>query len=273
MRHPPNNYLYSGEQFDSDLGLYYNRARYLNTSTGRFWSMDTYDGDQESPLSLHRYLYAASNPVTYIDPSGNEFDLGSFVAGLNAQLTVYALEYPAVFKALSIAVGILAPVEIQAVDPTFDFEAVTGISIALEQARQLGTLRKAYLLRGGFAKLGSGFEAFIGQFAEKAEGFLGKQVRIIDGAIYKAGSNVDREGSAIADYLFSDFLLEVKLSAQAALNNTNQLIQYAKFSKETGVAIRYIFLQKPSPAEVEAIEQIVQKESPGSRVILDYLFD
>jgi|SRR5579872_572165 len=35
----PNNYLFAGEQFDPDLNLYYNRARYLNVSTGRFWSM------------------------------------------------------------------------------------------------------------------------------------------------------------------------------------------------------------------------------------------
>jgi YD repeat-containing protein len=32
----PNNYLFAGEQFDPDLNLYYNRARYLNVSTGRF---------------------------------------------------------------------------------------------------------------------------------------------------------------------------------------------------------------------------------------------
>jgi RHS repeat-associated protein len=38
----PNNCLFAGEQFDPDLGLYYNRARYLNTSTGRFWSMDSF---------------------------------------------------------------------------------------------------------------------------------------------------------------------------------------------------------------------------------------
>jgi uncharacterized protein RhaS with RHS repeats len=35
-----NEFLFSGEQFDSDLGLYYNRARYLNVSTVRFWTMD-----------------------------------------------------------------------------------------------------------------------------------------------------------------------------------------------------------------------------------------
>ena len=68
----PNNYLFAGEQFDPDLGLYYNRARYLNVSTGRFWSMDTFEGDDESPFSLHKYLYAAGNPVDSVDPTGHD---------------------------------------------------------------------------------------------------------------------------------------------------------------------------------------------------------
>src|SRR5438876_3967644 len=52
----PNNYLFSGEQFDPELNLYYNRARYLNVSTGRFWSMDTFEGTSSDPTSLHKYL-------------------------------------------------------------------------------------------------------------------------------------------------------------------------------------------------------------------------
>ena len=32
----PNEFLYRGEQYDSDLGLYYLRARYDNPLTGRF---------------------------------------------------------------------------------------------------------------------------------------------------------------------------------------------------------------------------------------------
>jgi RHS repeat-associated protein len=65
-------YLYSGQQFDSDLGLYLNRARYLSTGTGRFWTMDGDYGNNEDPLSLHKYLYAADDPVDYDDPSGND---------------------------------------------------------------------------------------------------------------------------------------------------------------------------------------------------------
>jgi RHS repeat-associated protein len=66
----PNNYLYSGEQFDPDLGLYYNRARYLDVRTGRFWGMDRYEGDAFAPVSIHKYLYAESNPPNLTDPSG-----------------------------------------------------------------------------------------------------------------------------------------------------------------------------------------------------------
>jgi RHS repeat-associated protein len=67
-----NNYLFAGEQFDPDLGLYFNRARYLNTSTGRFWSMDSFEGDLGSPRSLHKYSYVGADPVDRTDPSGKE---------------------------------------------------------------------------------------------------------------------------------------------------------------------------------------------------------
>ena len=69
-----NNYLFAGEQFDPDLSLYYNRARYSNVSTGRFWSMDAFEGNDKSPASLHKYLYAAADPVNALDPSGNQID-------------------------------------------------------------------------------------------------------------------------------------------------------------------------------------------------------
>jgi RHS repeat-associated protein len=66
-----NSYLFAGEQFDVDLGFYYNRARYLNVETGRFVSMDTYEGSVYDPESLHKYTYANNDPVNRIDPSGN----------------------------------------------------------------------------------------------------------------------------------------------------------------------------------------------------------
>lgn len=65
-----NNYLYRSEQFDPAINQYYQRARYYNQAIGRFSSVDPYGGDINSPVSLHRYLYANNNPVTYSDPTG-----------------------------------------------------------------------------------------------------------------------------------------------------------------------------------------------------------
>lgn len=77
----PNEFMYRGEQFDSDLGLYYLRARYYNPLTGRFMSRDPFAGRKSVPATLHKYLYAGTNPVTYSDPRG--LLLEEYAAALN----------------------------------------------------------------------------------------------------------------------------------------------------------------------------------------------
>ena len=44
-----------------------------NDASGRnkFWNMDTFEGLSEDPISLHKYMYANSNPSSFVDPSGN----------------------------------------------------------------------------------------------------------------------------------------------------------------------------------------------------------
>ncbi len=68
----PNNYLYRGEQYDPDLGLYYLRARYYNPATGRFMSRDPFGGYLSVPFSQHAYNYAAADPNDWRDPSGRD---------------------------------------------------------------------------------------------------------------------------------------------------------------------------------------------------------
>ncbi len=72
----PNNYLYRGEQYDSDLALYYLRARYYNPATGRFMSRDPEDGKAKVPATLHKYLYAGGDPVNAKDPTGRAILFG-----------------------------------------------------------------------------------------------------------------------------------------------------------------------------------------------------
>jgi RHS repeat-associated protein len=66
----PNVYLYSGEQNDPNLNVYYLRARYYRADGGRFVSSDPADGRTLEPISLHKYVYAAANPINRNDPSG-----------------------------------------------------------------------------------------------------------------------------------------------------------------------------------------------------------
>jgi RHS repeat-associated protein len=70
-----NVYLFAGEHHDYATGLDYLRARHMNSSIGRFLSRDPFTGDMMTPTTLHPYIYAADNPVNFVDPSGQLFTL------------------------------------------------------------------------------------------------------------------------------------------------------------------------------------------------------
>ena len=62
---------FTGHEKDSETGLYYFKARYYDPDTARFLNQDSYLGDVGTPPSLHRYLYAYSNPGVYVDLDGH----------------------------------------------------------------------------------------------------------------------------------------------------------------------------------------------------------
>src|SRR5262249_35590646 len=80
-----NDYMYAGEQYDSVIGLYYLRARYLNSSTGRFFTLDKFVGIGSDPQTLHKYLYTSNDPINKMDPSGN---VEISIAGVTYNLTI-----------------------------------------------------------------------------------------------------------------------------------------------------------------------------------------
>jgi RHS repeat-associated protein len=65
-----NPYRYVGRESDSETGVYYNRARYYDVSTGRFLSEDPAEFSGGSNF----YRYANNNPTLFVDPSGLEPD-------------------------------------------------------------------------------------------------------------------------------------------------------------------------------------------------------
>ncbi len=81
-----NNYLFTGEQLDPNIGFYYLRARYMNPQTGLFQTSDTFPGFNFDPLSLHKYLYANADPVNKKDPSGNFGLFGFMIAKLDEDI-------------------------------------------------------------------------------------------------------------------------------------------------------------------------------------------
>jgi RHS repeat-associated protein len=61
-------YGYTARELDAESGLQYNRARYLDTFTGKFIS--------EDPISFqggdsNLYRYVANNSLNSVDPTGN----------------------------------------------------------------------------------------------------------------------------------------------------------------------------------------------------------
>jgi|GEM_PF-6739520 len=57
------------------LAPFTSHGRWMNPQTGRFWTMDTFEGDQKDPQSLHKYLYCSGDPVNLGDASGHEYNM------------------------------------------------------------------------------------------------------------------------------------------------------------------------------------------------------
>lgn len=85
-----NSFGFAGEQRDSATGLDYLRARYYDSSLGRFVSKDAFPGYLDDPMSQHDYQYAHANPVSNTDPSGY-FTMGDMMATLNTISSLAAI--------------------------------------------------------------------------------------------------------------------------------------------------------------------------------------
>lgn len=86
-----NPYRFAGREWDSEAGLYYNRARYYNPKIGRFISKDPI-GFASGDTNLYRYV--GNNPVNHTDPQGLIIDPVTVAASvLLTTLVVQGVEW------------------------------------------------------------------------------------------------------------------------------------------------------------------------------------
>jgi len=74
-----NPYRFAGERLVDSVGFYQNRARWLDTRTGGFVSVDRSKGMEGRPITKIPYGYAEASPLSKLDPSGNDADLSSIM--------------------------------------------------------------------------------------------------------------------------------------------------------------------------------------------------
>jgi len=126
----PNENLYDGEQMDANTGFYNLRARWMNPAIGRFQSMDTYEGNTEEPLSLHKYTFGSNDPIDRIDPSGNQDFVGEI--GLEMNLNIVGGDYPKVTKPASLLKTQYFEVKTEIRPPAFQAGVKTDDTVAVD---------------------------------------------------------------------------------------------------------------------------------------------
>src|SRR5262249_54044443 len=62
-----NPYMYTGQRFDAESGLYYYKSRYYSPSLGRFLSRDA-----NRTVDINRYEYVSGRPTAQFDPYGDK---------------------------------------------------------------------------------------------------------------------------------------------------------------------------------------------------------
>ena len=64
------NYGFTGE-YTEPTGDIYLRARHYAPDMGRFMTRDTWDGNDNQPMTFNRWNYTNANPVNRTDPTGH----------------------------------------------------------------------------------------------------------------------------------------------------------------------------------------------------------
>jgi RHS repeat-associated protein len=249
----PNEYLYTGERYDPNLGFYYLRARYMNPETGRFVSADGYVGSDYDPLLLHKYLYANADPVNRIDPTGNE-SLKTMMVSLSVRMVIFTIQHPILTTTVGFIAGLFIPEEVSMQLMSTPFAPVGAVGLA--EARGIRLLKNSRLVRW----LGAQAQALKGQMGD-AFGLAFKKwaQRYLFPGASEFADLADDKISSMPDLEWRGWIIEVTTSARNL--SARKYRQITNLAASAGDKLIVLFLEKPSPHTLENVKRITGKEA------------
>lgn len=240
----PNNYLYTGEQYDLNIGFYFLRARYFAQQNGRFLISDTFEGDAFDPQTLHKYSYALNNPVSRIDPSGHD-SFVDMLGVLTIRGMIFASQHPLLMAIIGITINAVLPEDVSnslmiAGIPEYDLGYVAKGEVRFFETIKNPSVRRFIQRRADLAgllwnKVGHAFE----DFAEST--------------IFRGAVRQIRIGDHILDFIWRGRMIEVKTGTTLAGREIEQLAEFSSYAKESGYTLMYFFLTKPTRATINKI--------------------
>ena len=200
---------FTGQEWDGDIGLHDFKARYYDSSIGRFIQADNvvFGAETSTAAYLNRYAYGVNNPIIYTDPSGNV----AFLVGLGIAIlvsTVLSVGAYLIVSAVSgekvTALGVLKAAAIGALTGMVGFGVGTIVANGVKAAYIMKTgmeATKAVIAAGNVAGgvLGGFTSGFVGSVVSQswnggfnevdwgqagAEGGIGAGIGLITGGIY-----------------------------------------------------------------------------------------
>jgi RHS repeat-associated protein len=226
-----NPFLFTGQKHDSNTGFYYLRARYYQPSTGRFTAVDPYEGDIYAPATLHKYLYAANDPVNKVDPNGEFFGgMSEVMLSLSVRAITFSIRYPTVTGIIMTVLRAIIPFEVEMTcGPSFG-NAIFHSNIA----RDAGSKGLKFLSEMDFQKYISEMGLFRGAVRELGitkDGFLTAYMKYAP------------KGGAIIDFIWKEALIEIKMSAKTI--DLDQARVFIAAAERNGLSLHYWFLNNP----------------------------
>jgi len=252
-----NPFLFTGQQYDANTGFYHLRARYYQPSSGKFITVDPYEGDVYAPTSLHKYFYSSNDPVNRIDPNGmDDFSLSGLMLSISIQAVSLGARFPVTTSILTFVARSLIPAEVEmSMGPSFG-NAIYHSNIARDAASK----GLKFATEAEFQKYISDMGIFRGALRE---------VGIAKDGLLTAFQRYVPKGGRIIDFFWKESLIEIKMTAKTI--DLDQAEVFIKAASNNGLSLHYWFLHNPEGSEI--FGKLIQRgKQLGVDIVTHYIY-